>query len=143
MLIAGGRRERFYSTLTHGLAGATMISLFVAFIILISALLNTFMPDINYHGLTRPYDTVGIEAFYAPLVVLPFAYAVYLVLYKKTVAAIVIFISVYFAAVSVLMTSGALAAIRGTLPATCIAILSWLIFVFVSHRVSERYCLVK
>ena len=35
------------------------------------------------------------------------------------------------------------AAVRGTLPATCIAILSWLIFVFVSHRVSEKYCLVK
>lgn len=143
MLIAGGRRERFYSTLTLGLVAAATIALFVAIVILISMLLATFMPEIGYHGLKRAYSAVGPGAFYAPLVVLPFAYAVSLLLYKKTVAVIVIFMSVYFAVVSVLMTSGALAVVRGTLPATCIAILSWLIFVLVSHRVSARYCLVK
>ena len=143
MLIAGGRHERFYSTLTLGLVAAATIALFVAIVILISMLLATFMPEIGYRGLTRAYTAVGPGAFYAPLVVLPFAYAVSLLLYKKTAATIIIFLSVYFAVISVLMTSGALAIIWGTVPAICVAILSWFIFVFVSHRVSTRYCLVK
>lgn len=143
MLTAGGRRERFHSTLVLGFAGAALIALVVAVIVLMSTLLNTFMPDIDYHGLTRPYGAVNIRVLYAPLVVLPFAYAVFLLLYRKTVAAVVVFMMVYFATVWFVVMTGVYATFRSALPATCVAILSWLIFVFVSHRVSARYCLVK
>jgi hypothetical protein len=144
MLTAGGRGERFYSTLAVVAAAAGLLSLFIGIAALMSVPLAAVMPEIEYRGLTVAFRAIGIEAFYAPLVLLPLVSAIHLVLYRRQVLMIiVVMLSVYLVMVVGIICRDELAAILNPPTTAALVILCWLIFVLVLYHISMKRCLVK
>jgi len=144
MLTAGGRNERFYSTLTIVFAASGLLTVFIAIAALISIPLAAIIPDIEYHGLKFSFNVIGPKAFLAPLIFLPIAYTIHLSLYRKPVLMMIALIMLLYA----IMLAGIIwhkeIAATYTPPiAGAIAALSWIIFVLILRRISTRCCLAK
>lgn len=144
MLTAGGRAERFASTLAVAVVAAGLLVLLIGIIAVMSVLLAAVMPDIAFRGVRLAYRAVGLEAFYAPLVLLPLAGAIQLILYRRPVLMIVMLLTLIYLAMIVGITFGKeLMAIANPGTAIALAVASWLILVLVLRHISMKRSLVK
>jgi len=144
MLTAGGRSERFCSTLVTVVAAAGLLTAFTGIIVLMSVLLATAIPDFTYYGIRFAYRAISVKALYAPLVFLPIAYAVHLIFYIRPILVVVIsMLMMYLVMIVGMMPGGELAAITGPLPAASLAAFTWIVFVLVLHHIATRRCLVR
>ncbi|MBN1509338.1 MAG: hypothetical protein JW955_21005 [Sedimentisphaerales bacterium] len=144
MLTAGGREERFDSTLAVTVAGGGLLALFVAAAALVSVPLAAIIPEIAYRGVTLTYHVVGINAFYAPLVLLPVAGTIQLVFYRKPVLMILMLMGlVYLVMVVGMVSHNASAALGDGRTALAAFTFFWLVFVVVLHRIAMRRCLIR
>jgi len=144
MLTAGGRAERFASTLAVAVVAAGLLVLLIGIIAVMSVLLAAVMPDIAFHGVRLAYRAVGLEAFYAPLVLLPLAGAIQLILYRRPVLMIVMLLMLIYLTMIVGITFGKeLMAIANPGTAIALAIVSWLILVLVLRHISMKRSLVQ
>lgn len=144
MLTAGGRDERFGSTLSTAVAGAGLLVLFIGVVAITSVVLAVVLPDIRIYGLTVEYRAVGVGAFYLPLVFLPLALSVQLVVYPRR--ALMTFVLVILAFL-VLRVGEAwrfeLAAGSGVAGWVASAVVCWLVFGLVLRHVAGKRCLVR
>lgn len=144
MLIAGGRRQRFFSTLAVVIAGAGLLVLFIAAVSFVSVPLVFVMPDVKFYGLNATYRIIDLRAICAGLLYLPLASAVQLLLYRKPVLMMVaLMMLVYLMAVVAILWREALTLLsRPPVMAAGIAF-CWLLFVAVLHGITAKRCLVK
>ena len=144
MLTAGGRAERYASVLVVGAVAAGLLVVIIGGITVLSLLLAAAMPDITFHGVTLSYRPLSVEAFYAPVVLLPLAYAIGLIFHRRPILMIVVLVMLLYATVAVAMTfARQLAAIRSPLPAAAPVVISWLIFVSSARYMAMRRDLVR
>ncbi|UCD49786.1 MAG: hypothetical protein JSW27_19920 [Phycisphaerales bacterium] len=143
MMTAGGRRERFASTLATTVVGAVALTLFIAVISFASAVLAAFLPDINYYSLTLSYRVVGIGAFYAPLLFLPLAATVQLILFRRpALMLIMLMILMSLTVLSTMWRGGGAMVISGTDTLVGTA-LCWLVYLVVLTYTARKRCLVR
>jgi hypothetical protein len=144
MLIAGGRSERFCSTLVIAVVAAGLLAMFTGIIVLMSVLLAAAIPDFSYYGITFAYRVIGVKALYAPLVFLPVLYAVHLIFYRRPILVIVmLMLLIYAVMMPSIIWQNELPTIADPVPAASLAALTWIVFVLVLHHISTRRCLVR
>jgi len=144
MLTAGGRAERYASTLAVAIITAGLLVLLIGIIAAMSIPLAAVIPDIPVRGFTLAYRAVGLDAFYVPLVFLPLAWVIQLIFYRRPVLVIVMLLALIYLAMIVGITFGKeLAAIAGPGTAVALAVVSWLIFASRTHRIAVRRDLVR
>ncbi len=142
-MTAGGRGERFASTLVTVLTGAAALTLFIAVIALVSVLLARVLPDIDYHGVTVSYNVIGAGAFYAPLLFLPLAATLQLILYRRpALMLITLMVLMSLAVLGTGSRGGGRMALSGT-GTLAGAAFCWLAFVLVLAYIARKRCLVK
>lgn len=144
MLTAGGRRERFGSTLATAVVGAGLLVLFIGMVELASVALGFVMPEISFYGLTVRYRAVGVGAFYLPLIYLPLAVSTQLVLYRRR-ALMAIVLSALGCLVWVVSRAWQLELVAGSGTAVWAvsAAVCWCVFVLVLRHVAGKRCLVR
>ena len=144
MLTTSGRHERFCSTLAVVCAAGVLLTVFFALIALMSIPLDAMIPDIEYHGLKLAYNVISLKGLYAPLALLPLAYAILLVLYRKPVLMIVALATLFYATMIInIIWHKEISDLYGIGTFTATAILSWIIFVLVLRHVCTKRCLTK
>jgi hypothetical protein len=156
LLTAGGREERFGSTLATVAVGAGLLALFIAMVSLASLLLASVLPDINYYGLVVSYRGVGVEALYAALMFVPLASLVQLVLFRRRVLMVVVLVVLLQATATVRMlwldeSAGLLRLIwqdglapAGRVTAVVVGVaFCWLALAVVLRHVAGKRCLVR
>jgi len=156
LMIAGGRKERFFSTLVVVAAGAGLLALFIAAISLLSVPLAFVMPDFKFYGLNATYRMIGVKAIYAVLFYLPLASIVQLAFYRRPVLMTVALVMLVYSMAAVLFvfrrpTPGFTGGIQPSEPTSMLhtailvigVALCWLIFVVVLRHITTKRCLVK
>jgi hypothetical protein len=144
MLAVGGRKERFYSTLMTAVAASVLLVLLVVIVIAVSALVSSYIPDINYRALTLSYQTVTAKCLYVPLIFLPVAGILHLVFYRKPVLMIVVSIAIaYLVVMGGIMSRAERPVIHSFQAAVTVGSVAWLIFILVLRHICARRCLAK
>jgi hypothetical protein len=156
MLIAAGRKERFFSTLAVMASGAGLLVVFLAGVSILSVPLASVMPDIKFHGLNVSYGTIGIEAIYISLAFLPLASAVQLLLYRRPLLMMVAvaILACLLAPIFIFLQSSSGAFVRliwrdgltssARLAAIVVGLtLCWLVFVTVLRHIAAKRCLIR
>jgi len=156
LLTAGGREERFGSTLATVAVGAGLLALFIAGVSLASVLLGFVLPDIDYHGLVVSYRGIGVEALYAALMFVPLASLVQVVLFRRPVLMVVVLVVLLQATATVRMlwldeSAGLLRLIwqdglapAGRTGAVGLGVaLCWLALAVVLRHIARKWCLVR
>ncbi len=144
LMIAGGRKQRFYSTLAAILTGAGLLTLFITAISLLSVLLAPVMPDFKFYGLAVRYRAIGLQAVYAVQVYLPLAAGAQLVLYRRPIVMTTVLVTLcYMVAAFVLIWQEALAFLTQPSVIVCAVTLCWLIFIAILRHITTKRCLVK
>ena len=146
LLISGGRKERFYSTLTLAVAIALSITAIVTLIAAATFPLNAIMPDLTIKGELIPFHTMEPMLFVVPLTMIPITFTIALIFYRypRLMMALVMLIFV------ILMQASIFAKLFSVLPqfqgpvAIAIFIIScWTIFTAVLYNICKRRCLVR
>ncbi len=144
LMLAGGRKERFYSTLAVVFAGAGLLTLFVMAISLLSVLLAPLMPDFEFYGLKARYHSIGLQAVYAVQVYLPLAAGAQLVLYRRPVITTTVLVTLcYLIAAFVLIWTEFSTFLTQPWVIVCCVTLCWLIFIAILRHITTKRCLVK
>mgnify|MGYP001089471906 CR=1 FL=1 len=144
MLVAGGRNERFYASLTVIAAIAVLLIVSIGTAVLISIPLAAIIPKVQYRGVKFAYNPVAITALYAPLVFLPLAHAINLTLHRKPALVLgILMLLAGIANVSSIMWKSKLAVVYGPSSAVTFAVFAWIICVLVLRHVCTRRCLTK
>lgn len=142
MLTGGGRNERFYSTVMVAVVSSVLLMLFVGGVIAASALLSSVVPEIQYHHHTLSYRVVTAKCLYAPLILLPIAGTLHLVLYRRPVLMLVASMMIVYA----IVMSGFVIRMEsvvtfGLQTSATIGVAAWIVFVLVLHHICARRCL--
>jgi len=144
MLAVGGRKERFYSTLTTAVAASVLLVLLVGVVIAVSALLSSRIPDTSFRGLTLSYQRITVRCLYAPLIFLPIAGVLHLLFYRKPVVMIVTSIAIaYLVVMGSIVSRTQLPVIHSLQAAITAGPIAWIIFVLVLRHIATKHCLVK
>jgi hypothetical protein len=145
MLVAGGRRERFYSTLAVTMASAFSLTLLGGAAILVSIPLANILPELAFKGVQLRYQVIDARMLYIPLVCVPLAVAVRLIFYPSIIAVVVVLGMLFYVPVMIFSFAS-----RDELPnvpspaiALALASLCWLAFGLILNRLAMRRCLVK
>ncbi len=143
MLISGGRRQRFYEML---IATSFMALLGAAIIVLMAVLsvpLTPVMPAFNIRGLELSFHAIDMYLFCAPLLVLPVAAALHVVLYKKPITMIFsAMLLCYSLMMLAILWEKELAPLVTPASVLVTVVSAWILFVLVLARVSAKRCLV-
>jgi len=144
LLTAGGRSERFYSTLAAAVAGTGLLTLFIGTVVALSVPLAAIMPQIRCYGSEITYSVINARAFYGPLVLLPVAATIYLVFCRRPILAMIFLMALSSGAVMVCITwRYELRALANAPTATALALFCWVAFGAVARTLARRRCLVK
>jgi len=144
LMPAGGRKERFYSTLAVVLAGAGLLTLFIAAISLLSHLLAPLMPDFEFYGLKARYRVIGLQAVYAVQVYLPLAAGAQLILYRRPILMTTVLVTLcYMIAAFVLIWTEFSTFLTQPPAIVCCVTLCWLIFIAILRHITTKRCLIK
>ena len=144
MLTAGGRGERFYSTLAIAVTGTGLLTVFIGTVVALSVPLAVIMPDIRCYGFHATYSVISARAFYGAPVLLPVVAAIHLVFYRRPLLAMIVLMTLLC---GVVMAENVgrheLKAVIDVPTATALALCCWVVFGVVLHALSTRRCLVK
>jgi hypothetical protein len=142
MLISGGRNERYRCAITLVITVAILITVMVTIIAAPSLPLATIMPDITLQGRTFTFHAMDIELFFVPLLMIPIAFTIQLILYRKPILMMWL-IMLVFAMLFITTISWHKQLISSINPMFIIGglILCWGTFLLVSRYVCMRWCL--
>jgi hypothetical protein len=136
-LTAGGRDERFTSTLATVAVGSAFLALFIAVVSIFSILLATVLPPIHCRGLTLSYRIVGLGAFCIPLVVTPLMYLICLLFYRRpALMTVALMTALYVLMFISLERREPEAAIAQPQTVVAFGVLSWIAFIWVAHHIA-------
>jgi hypothetical protein len=143
MTIFGGRKERFYTTIILIVSATLLIMVAMAFIVAISTALAPIMPDITLFGMDRSFHTTSPGLLIIPPIIIPIAFALRLVIYKKpfsTFVPIILVVMMMFA--WFIRSSERFGALFTPTSLASLLILNWLVFAVVLRYVCMRRPLV-
>jgi hypothetical protein len=145
MLTAGGRRERFISTLAVATVGAILVTLFMALVAALSVPLASLLPKFRIYDQGFAYRAISARAFYGPWVLLPIVATIRLVFYRRPVLSmILLMVLVYAVALVGILWSRELRSLANAPAATVLALCCWLAFVLVLRHIAyKQRCLVR
>lgn len=144
LLTAGGRHERFASTLVVAATGAVLVTVFMALVAALSVPLADVLPDFHVYGQRLTYRVISARVFYGPWVLLPIAAMIHLVLYRRPVLLmILLMVFAYAVVLAAELLSRDLRPLVNAPAAATLAALCWLIFILVLSRIAHRRPLVR
>ncbi len=145
MLVAGGRRERFYATLAVTVINTCLLLLCGGAAILVSIPLAGIMPELAYKGMRFHYQVIDVRMLYVPLVCLPLISAIRLIFYPRLIGVVVILAMVFQVGAMMSISSRGvnLAPLLRPGVVVALAMLCWLAFVLVLNHLAGRRCLVR
>ncbi len=85
MLISGGRRERFAGTIAAVAAAVVPISVMAIAMVALSMLFKAIVPEFTLREVTFIYRAVSARNLFIPLLIIPFAFVIRLIFYRKPV----------------------------------------------------------
>jgi hypothetical protein len=83
MLVAGGRKERFISSLVYVFAVTAGITIFCLLFAALTYPMAKIMPEIVLKGATFTFHPVEIKLFFIPLMMLPFVGTLSIIFYRR------------------------------------------------------------
>lgn len=154
MLIFGGRRQKFVSTVVLCVAGIAVTWAAILVTVGLSKLLAGFMPEIALRGGARKlvFHIIDARFIFVPLTAAPFLVTIRLIFYRKPVYAMLLIMLLGWPMMFALFLPpgigpGWAESLRATVtnPASVagIAVLCWAIFFLVLSHICEKRCLVS
>lgn len=143
MLIAGGRRERFWSTFVMVVAGSIIMTLLLMFVVTVTILLEGVLPVVTIKGGEYVFYALDMRLSFAPLLLIPVIVIIDLLFYRHLLLTFFIIIAICaFLTFSIDMSDYDWAKLVGPLQVGLLMLCSWLVFIAVLGRVVRRRCLV-
>ena len=96
MLISGGRKERFAGTITAVAVAAVPISVVAVAMVALSILFETIVPEFTLREVTFTYRAISAGNLFVPLLIIPFAFAIRLIFYRKPIYIILLLMFVIY-----------------------------------------------
>ena len=149
MLIAGGRKERFFSTMA---VIAAIILIVTAAILMLTALaqpLEKVMPEITLRGQQFPFQAPDMRLFFVPLLIMPILFILNILIRQKFIL-LMVTIMIFAMSFPIFMLASHnvpqtphpveawLAAALNPVSIAALIVLSWLILTAVLHYVCTR-----
>jgi hypothetical protein len=143
MLITGGRRERFVTTMTLVVIMTVMMTAAVAILTLVTVMIEPCMPDIVLRGHSFTFQASDLRLSFLLLMLIPIGFIFNLIFYRKLFyrAVFIMLVFMLWAPAMVLVTKES-GEIMNSTPVPIIIALCWVIFAVVLHYVCFRWPLV-
>jgi hypothetical protein len=148
MLIAGGRRERFWASFATIVADTILIMLLTSSLALLTKLIAPIMPVLTVSNEAVRFNPLDIRLFFIPLFIIPLMMAIRLLLHKIPVlmmfTTIIVFTAVWAAAAAFFEVTrkNIVVPYVNPLSITCLIVIAWSIFVVVLRRICLKRNLV-
>jgi len=145
MLVAGGRKERFWSALVLALVTAVLVTAAVTLAAVISVFLQPVMPELTIRGQGAVYRAMEVRLFFVPVAMVPLTLTFGLVFYRyprlMLGAAMVLFMVLF----QLLMIGRHIpdVAVAPAIAAAVIVVGCWATFTAVLWYICMRRCLVR
>lgn len=147
LLISGGRKERFYSTLTLAVTIAMSITAMVTLIAAATFPLKVIMPDLTIKGVSVIFQTMDPGLFIVPLVMIPITFTFSLIFYKYPRLMMACVMLIFVISMQASLFAKIFKIVPENLDPVPIAILllisSWAIFTAVLNNICKKRCLVR
>jgi hypothetical protein len=149
MLISGGRKERFVTTVTVVGAITVLITAAVAILAALTIPMVNFMPDISLLKLPLTFHAADLRLFFVPLLIIPIVSIFNLIFYRKTI--FVIFIMAMLIQVPIMFIAALKrgssvnqwsSAILNPVSVLVMVVSCWLIFTMVLYYICTKRSLV-
>jgi len=143
MLISGGRRERFITTITLVATTAVLATILVTILAAFSLPLAAIVPEFTLRGATFTFYAMNTRLFFIPLFMIPIVSAFQLLFFKRpsliVLSIMPLFVLLYLAGI---LWRRALGWPISPVHIASVLVLSWLFFTAVLHYTCMRRCLV-
>ena len=142
MLISGGRRERFAGTITAVAVAVVPISVVAVVMVALSMLFKAIVPELTLREVAFTYRAISTRNLFVPLLIIPFAFIIRLIFYRKPVYTIsLLMLLIYPMVFTGIVWHKQLGAMINPISIIAMLVLGWLTFVLVSHYVCMRWSL--
>ncbi|HUV65550.1 MAG TPA: hypothetical protein VMW24_16755 [Sedimentisphaerales bacterium] len=133
LLISGGRKERFFSTMVLVITITVLVTAVAATIAAVTIPMASIMPEIPLRGINVSFHAVRLQQLFIPLLILPIAFTLNLVLQRKAI----------FGMLSVILSSMLLSTvIMNSVFLTIMIVFCWITFVGVLNHICSKSPLV-
>jgi hypothetical protein len=142
LLVAGGRKERFFATAALILGFSVLWVLLFGALVGLTQLLAPIVPAVTVRGATLALHALGFEMLAIPLVVVPVVGLVQTVFYRKPMG---LALSIILVATFMMISSTPLGLYRAVTPALAVGgtLLSWGICLSLLYRIAMHRDLVR
>jgi len=139
MLISGGRRERFAGTIAAVAAVVIPISVVAIAMVALSMLFKAIVPEFTLREVTFIYRAVSARNLFIPLLIIPFAFVIRLIFYRKPVyTMLLLMLIIYLLIFTGIIWSKQLSAMINLISITALLVLGWGSFLLVLHYVCMK-----
>lgn len=139
MLVSGGRKERFVTTITLVATIAVLTTVLVSIVAALSLPLAAVMPDVTLRGTTFAFHAMNTRLFFFPLLMMPIVFALQSIFFRKPVLIMLPIMMLFFGAIFAQKQLGGL---LNPVHIVCALIFSWVVFLTVLRHTCMRRCLV-
>jgi hypothetical protein len=139
LLIGGGRKERFFATITLILVLSTASVLLVGALVGLTHLLAPFVPAVTWKGHTWHPQAISLQALAVPLVVLPLVGLIQTLFYRKPTG---LALSIMLVTTLMMISPGLYRAVTPMLAVGGV-VLSWSVCMLLLYRIAMRSDLVR
>lgn len=139
MLISGGRRERFAGTITAVAVAAFPVSAVAVAMVALSILFETIVPEFKLREVAFTYRAISAENLFIPLLIIPFAFAIRLIFYRKPIYVIsLLMFVIYLMVFTGIVWHKQIGAMINLISIIALMVLGWGTFVLVLRYVCMR-----
>jgi len=139
MLISGGRRERFAGTIAAVAAVVIPISVVAIAMVALSMLFKAIVPEFTLREVTFIYRAVSARNLFIPLLIIPFAFVIRLIFYRKPVyTMLLLMLIMYLLIFTGIIWSKQLSAMINLISIITLLVLGWGSFLLVLHYVCMK-----
>jgi hypothetical protein len=143
LLISGGRRRRFTTTLGLAVTDATLLCIATLIISGLSILLARFMPTFTLEGNTLSFRPIDPRVAIVPLIVLPFASTMQLVFHRMPFLQFGgVMLPVYAGMFLGIVWRERVGPLVNPLSVVSLLVVSWGVFLLTLRHICEKWCLV-
>jgi hypothetical protein len=143
MLISGGRRQRFTTTLGLAVTDTALLCIGALIVSGLSILIARFMPSFTIEGKTFSFQVIDPRVAIVSLLFLPFASAMQLVFYGMPFLRFgALLLPVYVAMFLAIACREYVEPLVTPLYVVSLMVVSWGVFLLVLRRVCSKWCLV-
>ncbi len=147
LLICGGRRQRFWSSMTLAVATGILVTVVVTLLAIATQLLEMVMPELTVRGHEFAFNALDMKFSPVPLLMIPVTFTIGLIFHKKPMLTF-LFAMVLFQIVFAMSLVSKLTIMNwrvqiGLMHIIIMLLCSWALFVAVLRYISMRSCLVS